>query len=151
MYNDHLYFSGSSGSPVRKKVFCEVLQAECNLTTAGQSVTGEVTAGFILLACSIRQASYHQGELLLENQPIQFGCDNRTDLQGGILYIARMAQFTRRREETYLVVKAIDASEMIFIRVGLAWSKTPAGVRWERKVIDSLTWPEKREITINMA
>jgi hypothetical protein len=143
MYNEHLYLSGSH---MRKKVFCEVLQVEC--TTAGQSATGEVTAGFIKLACSIRQVSYHHGELSLENQPIQFGSDSRTELGDGVLHIVRMAQFTRRREETYLVLKAVDASGTTFVRVGLAWSRMPDGLRWQKRIINSLVWPEKTQITI---
>ena len=135
MYYEHLYLP----SRVRKKIFCEVLQAEC--TAAGQSVTGEVTAGFIRLACSILQVSYHHGELSLKNQGIQFCSDNRTDLEEGIFYIVRMARFTRRKEETFLVVKAIDASEMRFVRVGLAWSKTPGGGRWPEEM-KNLVWPE---------
>jgi hypothetical protein len=142
MYNEYLYLSGSHV----RKVFCEVLQVEC--TTAGQSATGEVTAGFIKLACSIRQVSYYHGELSLENEPIQFGSDNRTELEDGVLHIVRMAQFTRHREETYLVLKAIDDSGTTFVRVGLAWSRTPDGVRWQRRMIDSLARPEKIQITI---
>jgi hypothetical protein len=84
------------------------LAAEC--TAASRSETGQVTAGYIKLACSMIPAlGISRRFLLFENRKALFDSDPRTGSEDGELYVIRMARLPHRVEQ-FLVVKATDAS-----------------------------------------
>ena len=119
MYDQQFYTR--YGRVTSTTVFCEVLQAEC--TAAGQSATGQVTAGHIELSCSILPVQYRHGQLVLENNLICFRSDDRIELGGTALYIVRVAQLQNYQEQRdiFVVLKAVEIPQKSF-RV-LVWHR----------------------------
>ncbi len=82
--------------------------------------------------------SFHQGELVLLDHDLLFISDYRIRLQGIRLYIIQMPEITNEyNEQVLLVVKAVDESENLFIRVGLAVYGA-----WKM----DLPWPESMNV-----
>ncbi|KAE9364691.1 HET-domain-containing protein [Stipitochalara longipes BDJ] len=127
--------------PVDLAVYCKVLGAEC--TIMGQSLTGRVTAGYIKLACSIVPVSYSSlagGYVKHKNQKLLFHPDRDTPEGEG--YLIRMISIIKLPYgiELFLVVRAPDADQKTFTRVGLSRSSNGKSL--------SLPWSEETEITI---
>ena len=121
---------------VDAEVFCKVLHAEC--THAGQSETGQVSAGSIRIKSSVCPMLIRGGSLILDNQSLEFRSDGG-DLEEENVYLVRMVRLSHSSAETLLVVKAVDMSSKRFKRVGLAWMSRKHA--WP-------AWCAEREITI---
>ncbi|PMD37159.1 HET-domain-containing protein [Hyaloscypha variabilis F] len=139
LYHTKINFSLFSSDRAHAVVYLKFLQAEC--TSLGQSVTGQVTSGFIKLASSMVKISYSSSLKLLkyEQQWFHFYPDRGSQNPEEEGYLIRTVKI-KYGPELFLVVKPKGADSKIFTRVGLAelWTEES----------QSLPWSEETEITI---
>jgi len=111
MYEQEHYLPGS---PVDHSFYCRILKADCTLM--GQSLTGQVTAGYIDLACSIVPVSFSTDGVFHESKEILFFPDSDAKGEG---YLIRMIELSYHME-LFLVVTPSEANPKAYTRVGIA-------------------------------